>query len=215
MRVRLRVWVPLSVQLGRMRWCIVWLPNCCTDTPTHTDGNIMCTAQGNAEPSSVLCSFPMLDWSDDALQSQVAFCQGLGVEPPRITRKATKLEEALQGSPVATPKRKQERAEHAPHDSPQSTLKQCNTATHSSTGAGVHRPTFTWDEHRRHHFRANMAAARVCPKCRWAANRKRGGQLTPLNSSVGSAWLQAKPLTTPDCDWGVGCQACVVRTCCN
>ena len=68
-----------------------------------------------------------------------------------------------------------------------------------------------WGRHRYTHMNQDPAAARSCSKCRWASIRDAWRQALPLdpNSSlIVSSWLDAKPLSTPDSAWGVGCKAC-------
>jgi len=63
-----------------------------------------------------------------------------------------------------------------------------------------------WEEHLRDH----CVPSGRCYKCMWASNRKCWFQRTPLDlkSGVRRTWLQARPINTPDSEWGVGCRAC-------
>ena len=61
-----------------------------------------------------------------------------------------------------------------------------------------------WEHHEQSHHDP------TCDKCVYARKRRFWMKLTPLDDASGcnTTWMCAKPLGTPDSEWGLGCKAC-------
>ena len=143
----------------------------------------------------------LADWDDDVLQKLVDCCRAVAVAQPGPPAPATpprKRTQATTGAPQSEEKQPPARAKRA--SAPTVVV---GSQRRSAAGSA-------WAEHRRNHTEVDPTAARSCSKCQWAACQDRWRRRTPLDSSAGEviSWLLAKPVTTPDSAWGVGCKAC-------